>query len=61
MSLFGADIKELLDPNWGRNNLSKIIAWSSGLKSYLTRQAGAGNTVYEDDGVTPMTTGPYAN
>lgn len=57
---YNLDVFELNKPTWFSANSRKIIAWASGMKAYLTQMQLSGQTIYEADGVTPMTMGPSA-
>lgn len=62
LSYYNLNINEMLAPNWyfaDKNNI-RVRSWANGLKAHLLRMKAAGNTIYEADGVTPMTMGPGA-
>lgn len=59
LELTGGDINEFY-PEIGTPDVSLMIAWGKVLKKYLTDKKAAGETVYEEDGVTEMTAGRYA-
>ncbi len=57
---YNLDVLELNKPTWYAANTRKILAWAGGMKAYLTQMQLSGQTIYEADGVTPMTMGPTA-
>ncbi len=42
-------------------SVTEVFSYTRILRDYLKAQKAAGTPVYEDDGVTEMTVGPYAN
>lgn len=62
ITYYNLDVDQVVAPNWFNtdNNSRRFAGWANGLKAYLTRMAAAGTPVYEEDGVTLMKMGIYA-
>ena len=62
ITYYNLDVDQVVAPNWYTtdNNGRRFSGWANGLKAYLTRMAAAGTPVYEEDGVTLMKMGVYA-
>lgn len=57
LEITGGDVDDLYT---SQPTLALMVAWGKTLKNYLLEQKNKGNTIYEEDGVTEMTAGPYA-
>ncbi|MEE1944202.1 DUF4843 domain-containing protein [Pedobacter sp. KR3-3] len=59
LTRYNLNAVDLMDPNWSKNNFSRIVAYSSGLKAYLQQMQLDKTPIYEANG-TLMAMGRYA-
>jgi hypothetical protein len=62
INFYNLNMDELVQPGWAMKdgNFYRIMAWGKGFNAYLMQMEADGHPVYEADGVTPMTMGPYS-